>query len=69
MDYSKKTRVELITICKDKNIKGYSRKKKDDVIKLFSDSPPKNEIIIAPQFIRILTEAHYSKKGLLTGDV
>lgn len=36
MDYSKKTRDELIVICKEKNIKGYSGKKKDEIIKLLS---------------------------------
>ena len=36
MDYSKKTREELITICKEKSIKGYSRKKKDEIIKLLT---------------------------------
>lgn len=34
MDYSKKTCEELIVICKEKSIKGYSRKKKDDIVKL-----------------------------------
>lgn len=46
MDYSIKTRNELITICKEKNIKGYSKKKKEDIIKLLSESPAINEIII-----------------------
>jgi adenine-specific DNA-methyltransferase len=36
MDYSKKSREELIAICKEKSIKGYSGKKKDDIIKLLS---------------------------------
>lgn len=36
MDHSIKTREELIAICKDKNIKGYSGKKKEDIIKLLS---------------------------------
>jgi hypothetical protein len=36
MDYFTKTREELITICKENNIKGYSSKKKDDIIKLLS---------------------------------
>jgi len=36
MDYSKKSRKELITLCKEKNIKGYSGKKKEDLIKLLS---------------------------------
>ena len=34
MDYTKKSREELIVICKEKNIIGYSRKKKDEIIKL-----------------------------------
>ena len=34
MDYSEKTREELITICKERGIKGYSVKKKDEVLKL-----------------------------------
>ena len=36
MDYSKKTREELIAICKEKNIKGYSGKKKDCIVKLLT---------------------------------
>lgn len=36
MDYSKKTREELIAICKEKSIKGYSGKKKEDIVKLLS---------------------------------
>jgi DNA (cytosine-5)-methyltransferase 1 len=37
-DYLKKTREELIGFCKEKNIKGYSGKKKEDIIKLLSSS-------------------------------
>ena len=36
MEYSKKTRQELIAICKEKSIKGYSGKKKDEILKLLS---------------------------------
>jgi len=48
MDYSTKTREELIAICKEKSINGYSGKKKADIVKLLTDSPVpvKNEIII-----------------------
>jgi len=35
-DYSMKTREELIVICKDKCIKGYSGKKRDDIITLIT---------------------------------
>jgi DNA (cytosine-5)-methyltransferase 1 len=45
MDYSTKTREELIALCKEKKIKGYSDKKKEDITKLLMDSQPKNEII------------------------
>jgi hypothetical protein len=34
MDYSKKAREELIAICKENGIKGYSGKKKEDIISL-----------------------------------
>ena len=52
MDYSKKTREELITICKEKSIKGYSGKKKGEIVKLLlPDSLPKNEVIIMPSVI------------------
>jgi DNA modification methylase len=45
MDYSSKTRAELIALCKEKNIKGYSSKNKADIITLLFDSQPKNVII------------------------
>ena len=38
MDYSKKTREELISICKEKSVKGYSGKKKDEIIKLLTST-------------------------------
>jgi len=38
MDYSKKTREELIAICKEKSIKGYSGKNKEEIIKLLDTS-------------------------------
>lgn len=37
MDYSKKTREELITVCKEKKIKGYSGKKKEEIVLLLTD--------------------------------
>jgi site-specific DNA-methyltransferase (adenine-specific) len=36
MDYSIKTRNELVALCKENNIKGYSGKKKEDIITLLS---------------------------------
>ena len=47
MDYSEKTRDELIVICKEKGIRGYSGKKKDEIAKLLmSESFPENVPII-----------------------
>lgn len=58
MEYSKKTREELISLCKQNKIKGYSGKTKDVLIHLLStydsaqtastDSAPVNEIIPIP---------------------
>lgn len=39
MDYSKQSRDQLIALCKEKGVKGYSGKKKDDLIKLLSPEP------------------------------
>ena len=40
-NYSKKTQKELIVICKEKNIKGYSGKNKDEIINLIKLLEPK----------------------------
>ena len=51
MDYSKKTREELIAVCKEKGIKGYSGKKKDEIVKMvggrtpIADPSPQMEIV------------------------
>jgi DNA (cytosine-5)-methyltransferase 1 len=38
MEYSKKTKTELISLCVEKGIKGYSNKNKDDIIKLLESN-------------------------------
>jgi site-specific DNA-methyltransferase (adenine-specific) len=43
MNYSTKNRKELIALCKENNIKGYSSKKKEDIVKLLTDSQSKPE--------------------------
>jgi hypothetical protein len=43
MNYSKKTRDELIFICKENNIKKYSNKKKDEIILLIKEELLKKE--------------------------
>lgn len=40
MNYDKKTREELISLCKEKGVKGYSGKKKSDIILLLTPSVP-----------------------------
>lgn len=51
MNYSTKTRKELITLCKEKKIKGYSGKKKDYVVKLLTDSQQVNDIVVLPPIV------------------
>jgi adenine-specific DNA-methyltransferase len=46
MDYTKKTREELIAICKEKNLKGYSSKKKSDLIVLLHSSNPTDASLV-----------------------
>lgn len=41
IDYTKKTYEELIVICKEKSIKGYSKKKKEGIIDLIKNKEPK----------------------------
>jgi DNA (cytosine-5)-methyltransferase 1 len=63
MDYTKKTREELITICKEKSIKGYSGKKKGEIVNLIQASNStlilQNQLIIPshtsihPTFIEV----------------
>jgi hypothetical protein len=38
LDYLNKTRDDLILICKEKSIKGYSGKKKADILKLLKEN-------------------------------
>lgn len=51
IDYLTKTRDELISFCKENKIKGYSSKKKEDIIKLLIDFQPKIENLILPDYI------------------
>ena len=44
-----KTREELIAICKEKGIKGYSKKKKDELIELILEVPVKNEFVASDE--------------------
>jgi len=46
IDYSKKTREELIVLAKEQGVKGYSGKRKEELIRMVSSKEPKNEIVI-----------------------
>jgi DNA modification methylase len=46
MNYSTKTRNELITLCKENNIKGYSSKNKDNITKLLIDFLANNKTVV-----------------------
>jgi len=61
MDYSTKTREELIAICKEKSIKGYSGKKKDDIAKLLTGSQAKNEIITPPTAEQVVNTSNIKR--------
>lgn len=58
MDYSTKTREELIALCKEQKVKGYSRKRKEDVANLLTISQPKNQIEASPPNVEEKKEAN-----------
>jgi site-specific DNA-methyltransferase (adenine-specific) len=61
----KKSRTELIALCKEKGIKGYSTKKKEDLLKLLlstSASPPENEVVLDTDVVTDL------RQDVLEGD-
>lgn len=43
MDFSTKTRKELLEICKEMNIKGYSNKKRDEIVQLIQENLPQKQ--------------------------
>ena len=57
MDYSKKTREELIAFCKEKKIKGYSNKKKSKILQLLSSKPN-----VAPSHDTLLEQIRAGKE-------
>lgn len=53
MDYSTKSRTELLQLCKDKNLKGYSSKKKDELIEMLNaTAPPPVEVAFRQDVIQ-----------------
>ena len=53
VEYTKKTREELIVLCKERGIKGYSGKKRDAIIGLLTPAieTPQNEIIVPDEHL------------------
>ena len=51
-DYSKKTREELIVLCKENKIKGYSTKKKTELIELLNNSATTNDTTNTKPFLK-----------------
>jgi hypothetical protein len=71
MDYSKKTREELIAICREKKIKGYSVKKRDEIIGLITKkstgpernvSTPETNLSLLEDCLKTTTIKDISKK-------
>lgn len=53
IDYSTKTRQELIVICKDKNIRGYSGKKREQIINLLSNTTSATNEVSSEKIYRL----------------
>lgn len=68
MEYLKKTREELIAICKEKGIKGYSGKKKEEIVKLLSDSSVKNKPIIESPEKVVVNKIEPIRQDIIHGD-
>ena len=65
MDYAKHTRDKLIAMCKEHNIKGYSGKKKVDLIHLLQN---KNNVIVNRPVTRSSVKGPFVEKALQTED-
>lgn len=61
IDYSKKSREELIAICKEKSIKGYSGRKKEDIVKLLDI--PTEPLKLQSNFIELGSNRNYLVQG------
>ena len=66
MNYKNKSRDELITLCKEKNIKGYSKKNKDDLTNLLmtlkiDDIPPQIPDKLESSYIATFTTDELKK--------
>lgn len=62
-DYSNKSVTELVAICKERKLKGYSGKKKDAIIKLLSETP----LVIVPQPVVAVADVDI-RQDIIHGD-
>lgn len=65
MDYSSKSLVELKAICKEKGIKGFSTKKKDELIELLKSADP----VTVPAPVPAPVPAHVSSRQSPTNEI
>lgn len=84
MDYPSKTRDELITLCKERKIKGYSNKNKDELVKMLSGNnqstdvkvvrkrpvvaPPMKQEVIEGDSIKILPTLESDSAQIIIAD-
>ncbi len=69
MDLSKKTQKELISLCKERNVKGYSGKKKEDIIKLLSANRTTTHTVpTVPEDPTTAVPANPTRQDVIHGD-
>jgi len=64
MDLQGKTREQLVLICKEKNLKGYSGKKKEDILKLLSDTSIINDDFVYQTMLTCIGNKRKLVKGI-----
>jgi site-specific DNA-methyltransferase (adenine-specific) len=69
MNYEKKSREELIAICKEKGIKGYSGKKKDEIRQLLEQKSPVSADSEGADVITHVSDTLTPRQEILQGDV
>ena len=67
MDYTKMTKEELINLCKERNIKGYSTKNKLGLIALLSPAPIEENVLIMEPPVAPVEPGKYKVLSLFSG--
>lgn len=70
MDYSRKTREELISLCKEMGVRGYSGKKKTEIVALLvtaqpntTEEPQTAGLEMSKPYLRTFLDSYRTKKG------